>query len=222
MTMSSPSSVIQKTCYVIMPFSDSKSCSKEEWDNIFEKLFKPTFEHLGYQCSRSKASVGLVIKGILESIHSSEIVLADLTDAKPNVFYELGIAHAITNRTIMVTQDLSSVSSDLKPYGVIEYEPDTKEGYMKFGTDITEALRRLLSPKPPSGNPVTDFLGINIRSLEVILEKPVALLECAKCHRVYEVPVGGMGHGYGVGAGPAVGCGHWEPSIFKGLARFHG
>jgi len=216
--VSSPSSVIQNTCYVIMPFSDSKSCSKEEWDNIFEKLFKPTFEHLGYQCSRSKASVGLVIKRILESIHSSEIIMADLTDAKPNVFYELGIAHAITNRTIMVTQDLSSVSSDLKPYGVIEYEPDTKEGYMKFGTDITEALRRLLSPKPPSGNPVIDFLGINIRFLEVILEKPVALLECAKCHRVYQVSLETMAKALAVDAGLRVDCGHYGSFIFKGLA----
>lgn len=221
-TVSSPATVVPKTSYVIMPFSATKSCSKERWDEIFEKLFKPTFENLGYQCSRSKASVGLLIEGILDSLHCSEIILADITDARPNVFYELGIAHAITNRTIMVTQDLSSVPSDLKPYSIIQYDADTKDGYLKFGRDVAGVVRRLLDPKVPAANPVMQFLGLNIRTLEAILERPVALLECANCHKIYRVPIGGMDHGAGIGGSPAVACGHWEPSIFRGLVGFHG
>jgi hypothetical protein len=118
---------------------------------------------------------------------------------------------------------MSSVPSDLRAYSIIQYDADSKEGYLRFGRDVAEALRRLLDAKAPAANPVMQFLHLNIRTLETMLENPVALLECVNCHRVYRVAIGGMDHGTGVGSGGTpVGCGHWEPSIFRGLAGIHG
>jgi hypothetical protein len=168
----------------------------------------------------------MILKDILSNLHVADVILADLTDSKPNVFYELGIAHAITNRTVMVSQSLNFVPSDLKSYGVICYDPDTLEGYREFGISLSKALDRILGETPVPANPVSDFLKTNIRGLEFSLKNPIALLECAQCRQVYEVPIGFLGHGSGgtnitPGGLPTL-CGHWEPSIFRGLAGVHG
>jgi len=205
------------TCYVIMPFSSTKTHTEKEWEDTFQNLFKPTIESLGYSCYRSKASVGLILRGIIESIHSSEVILADLTDSKPNVFYELGIAHAMTNSVIMVSQDLSSIPSDLKPYGVIQYDPNTKEGAIEFTRNVSEALQRLHQQDPKPAGPVYEFLKLTHRKMEHFYHaasNPVVYMECAKCHTVYEVPLNGMTHG--AGDIPSL-CQHWEPAIFRGI-----
>lgn len=207
-----------KTCYAIMPFSFTATRTQEQWTDVFENLFKPTLESLGYQCTRSEASVGLILKGIIESIHASEVMLVDLTDAKPNVFYELGIAHTMTNNVIMVIQDLSYVPSDLKPYGVIPYDPRTKEGVLQFARDLSGALRKILQKPPTRASPIYEFLGKTHRFLDNLATNPVAFLQCAKCHQLYEVPINGMSQGMGEADkyGPQL-CGHWEPAIFRGL-----
>jgi len=80
---------MERICFVIMPFSVTHSCTTRQWTNIYTNLFKKTVEEdeLGYECRRSSATRGSIIKGIIGELDSSYVVLADLTDQNPNVFY---------------------------------------------------------------------------------------------------------------------------------------
>lgn len=87
-----------------MPFSKTKSCSEEEWTSIFENLLKPAVETAGldYVCRRSEATRGNIIGAIVQDLYGSYVVIADLTDRNANVFYELGVRHALQNRSIIL------------------------------------------------------------------------------------------------------------------------
>ncbi len=214
------------SCYVIMPFSGTTTQSEPEWTDIFTNFFKPIMESLGYSCERSKALVGTIFKDVVESLHSSLVILADLTDAKPNVFYELGIAHTITNNVIMVSQNLTNIPSDLRAYGVIQYDHKTKQGAVKFTSDVSEALGKLLRQQAPKkASPILEYLGLTHRYLEgfyPMITNPVAVMRCAKCNMIYEVPINGMTQGAGdqeKGFGPQR-CGHWEPAVFLGIMGY--
>jgi hypothetical protein len=213
------------TCYVIMPFSSTPKHKESEWTDIFQNFFRPILQSLRLDCHRSKALVGLVLRDIVESIHCSDVILADLTDTKPNVLYELGIAHTMTNNVVMVSQDISSTPSDLKPYGTIKYDHTTKEGVIEFTRNLSEALSRFRAEKPKPAGPVFDFLGSTHRLLEQFYQpavNPIAYLECTKCHEIYEVPLGGITQGKPMEqyAYP-VAHEHWEPAIFKGIKGIH-
>lgn len=84
------------TCFVIMPF-------KAPYEDIYKNAMKPTLERLGYQCriasDQSDGPDG-IMEDIWESINRAEIVIADLSEPNPNVWYELGIAHAL-NKPVM-------------------------------------------------------------------------------------------------------------------------
>lgn len=95
-----------KTCFVIMPFSgtDDPKMRESQWTEVFQHTFKPAIEAAGYACVRSQVRTGNFVKDIIESLWKADLVVADLTGSKPNVFYELGIRHSLKRRTIMVAQ----------------------------------------------------------------------------------------------------------------------
>ena len=131
-----------KTCFVIMPFSKTRSCTEEQWTEVFNDLFKPAVEGAGldYECKRSMATLGNLIKGIVQALNDSYVVIADLTDRNPNVFYELGVRHALKNRTILLAQNRRHIPSDLQGYASHVYSLRTQ----KDKDALVAKLRELL------------------------------------------------------------------------------
>lgn len=153
-----------RTCFVIMPFSSTESCSEEEWTLIFEALFKPAVESAGldYECHRSVATRGNIVSLILQALDEAYVVLADLTDQNANVFYELGVRHSLKDRTILVAQKNDDIPFDLRAYAYHIYDLQTEHGKRVFATRITELLSEIDSNPDRPDNPVSDFLGRNI------------------------------------------------------------
>lgn len=58
--------------------------------------------------------LGSIVEAIWNAIRSSDVVIADITDYNPNVFYELGIAHALSKPTILtVFNEYGRVPQDI-------------------------------------------------------------------------------------------------------------
>jgi len=165
----------KKKCFVIMPFSDTQSCTEQKWTEIFEYIIKPAVEEsgLGYKCERSVAERENIIKGILEALNKANVVIADLTDKNPNVFYELGVRHTLANRTILIAQGEEHTPFDLRPYPVAFYS-ESPAKISEFKRDIKKKLEDIEKNPERSDNPVADFLK----------DRNVALLSAEKSTNV--------------------------------------
>ena len=176
-----------RTCFVIMPFSKSKTCTEGQWTGIFEKMIKPAIEASGYHCRRSTATRGNLIKEIIQDLDASWVVLADLTDKNPNVFYELGVRHALKDRTILIAQNRDDIPFDLQSYASHVYDWKTEDGKKQFSQRIGTLLADVDQNPNRADNPVSDFLEIRMRNQQPTvndvqldeLEKRVNLLEGA-------------------------------------------
>jgi hypothetical protein len=65
------------------------------------------------------ASTERITDRILESIQRAEFVIVDLTDGRPNVYYEAGYANGIGKTPIYIARSGTSLEFDLKDYPVI-------------------------------------------------------------------------------------------------------
>jgi len=156
-----------KLCYVIMPFSKTKACTEEEWTDIFDAVIKPAVEGagLGYSCRRSEATTGNVINKIVDALYRADVVIADLTDRNPNVFYELGVRHTLKNRTMMIAQRRNDIPSDLHGYASHVYKWKTSGDKAALTRKLRALLRHIEDDTDRSDNPVSDFL--DDRSIKV-------------------------------------------------------
>jgi len=101
-----------KTCFAIMPFADGF----EDIDHIIHQAAKDC--GLDYLRGDRRHQPGSVVSQILHDIRHAAVVVADISHANPNVFYELGIAHQLMgpDRVVIITQP-----SDKPPYDVHEF-----------------------------------------------------------------------------------------------------
>lgn len=135
----------KKKCFVIMPFSSTKSCTEEQWTDIFENTIKPAVEKSGfnYECFRASLVIGNIIKDILDNLNKADVVIADMTDRNANVFYELGVRHTLRDATVLIAQDMEDVPFDLQHYVTLKYDWKTKNGRKTFREKIVKVFAEI-------------------------------------------------------------------------------
>lgn len=113
----------KQKCFVIMPFDKTtEEHTKEYWDNHYEKFLKPLIE-LGHPLE-AECSTALrvdIIRKIITDLVMSPIVVADLTDSNPNVYWELGVRQSFKHRTITIAEDGTELPYDLHAKGTLFY-----------------------------------------------------------------------------------------------------
>jgi hypothetical protein len=87
---------------------------------------------------------GVIVEQIWEAICASKLVIADCTHRNPNVFYELGLAHAVGKPVLILTQTLQDVPFDVRHRRAIHYET-TESGIRQFMVALESGIRRVLA-----------------------------------------------------------------------------
>lgn len=89
---------------------------KEEFDDIYNLGILPACKGAGAYCERVDKQIFLesIVERVYNQIAKADIVVADMSDKNPNVFYETGYAHALGKRTILLTQRAEDIPFDLK------------------------------------------------------------------------------------------------------------
>lgn len=156
--------VKKPTAFVIMPFDT-------DFDEFYEDFIKGNLEKLGYKVIRADniESQRNILHDIVSSLYSSDLIIADLTSSNPNVFYELGLAHALKKRVILLTQELSDVPFDLQSYRIINYDTHYKR-IKKSEEKFISLAEAAIKGDEIFGNPITDFGSISKGEVKIVKE----------------------------------------------------
>lgn len=102
--------------FVLMPFNP-------KLDDIFETL-KNTVKDVGFKCSRGDDSTlsQNILGHIVQQIIKARFVVAIITGRNPNVYYELGIAHALGKEVLLVSETVDDIPFDIKSNRVLLYK----------------------------------------------------------------------------------------------------
>ena len=133
--------VNEKLCFIIMPYTD-------KLNPIYENIIKPVIKDLKLECLRADEifTSKPIIEDIWNNIKKARFLIADLTDRNPNVFYELGLAHALNKEVILLTQNINDVPFDLQHLRYIFYQDSIA------GADILKSKLKVYINEQINGN----------------------------------------------------------------------
>lgn len=106
---------MSKSCFVISPIGSDGSPQRKRADQMLKHVFKGALEPMGYEVVRGdEISVpGSINIQVIQRILESDLVVADLTDQNPNVFYELAIRHTTRKPVIHVVDAAQKLPFDV-------------------------------------------------------------------------------------------------------------
>ena len=153
---------------------------KEQLQDIYEEILRPIFEDFGFAITRAddlnehQNIIGNIVRGIVEA----DLLVADLSridETNGNVYYELGLAHALDKPVILLTQDVSHIPFDLRPYRMIIYSTHFSD-VDRMRSDLTAILEDVAGGVSIFASPISDHLP----------DKPVAAITVPGDARVSE------------------------------------
>jgi hypothetical protein len=154
-----------KRAFVLMPFAT-------DFDDVYDFLIRAPLERAGYVAKRADDLLNQnnILEDIVNSIYEADLIVTDLTASNPNVYYELGLAHALSKPVVLLSQNISEVPFDLRSYRIIPYsthfakiqEAQTAfeallvgiaQNNLRFGSPISDFLKDSEKKMTPSGAP---------------------------------------------------------------------
>lgn len=146
---------MKKRIFVVLPF-------QEETLSVYDAIKERFGEQFEISHSGDLDNSQNNLKDIIQSIVKADFILVDLTGDNPNVYYELGIAHALNKNTIIITQSIDTLPFDIRSYRVIPYSISFNkidELFTALGRCLEDALSGVVS----FGNPVRDYApGVSV------------------------------------------------------------
>lgn len=118
----------KQVCFVDMPFGkkmDPKSGIEVDFDQIFRVGIEPAIKAAGLVAIRGdrEETGGIIHTAMFARLLLAEFVIADMTSANPNVFYELGVRHAARPyTTIPIFATIGAPPFDVNMVRAIPYE----------------------------------------------------------------------------------------------------
>lgn len=124
--------------FVVMQFG-------EPYDSLYSEVIKPLAESMELDAYRADDvyKPGIILQDIIRGILEAEVVIAEITPANANVFYELGFAHALEKPTILLAERGGELPFDIRSYRCIFYD-NTIRGKTDVETNLKKHLRNIL------------------------------------------------------------------------------
>jgi hypothetical protein len=102
--------------FVLMPF-------KAKLDKVYSNHIKKMTEDMGVRILRADEifSPKPFMEKVWDGICSAQLILADCTEKNANVFYEIGIAHTLGKKVVLITRSEKDIPADIKHFDYIPY-----------------------------------------------------------------------------------------------------
>lgn len=112
-----------RECFVIAPIGDPETPVRKRSDQVIKHVIEPPLREAGYEVVRADkiSQPGSITLQIIEKLLKSDIVVADLTEHNPNVFYELGVRHAARKPIVHIIQEGETIPFDVSDFRTIAF-----------------------------------------------------------------------------------------------------
>lgn len=156
----------RKRCFVIAPIGEAGSSTRRRSDQILSHIIRAVATGFGFDVTRADEieEPGIISTQVLERIINDPLVIADLTERNPNVYYELAVRHAARKPVIQLIQkgeplpfDVAGTRTIVVDHTDLDSVEDAKKQLARYIETAENA--------PSSGADSPISLALDLRSL---------------------------------------------------------
>lgn len=131
---------VKSKLFVIMPF-------REPFETLYRDVILPVAEDVGFDVVKVDEifTPGVILNDIQQQIEQAQAVVAEISTQNPNVFYELGYAHALKKPAVLLVrrQEGADMPFDVRSYRAIFYD-DSIGGKKTVETNLRQHFAAIL------------------------------------------------------------------------------
>jgi hypothetical protein len=127
------------TVFVVMQFTTP-------FNELYDEVIRKVCSEFRLEAVRADETFGpgIIIADIAKQILDSKIIIADITPANPNVYYEVGYAHALNKPTILIAEKPTQLPFDVSPFRTLFYENSIR-GKAKVEEGLRKHIQAILT-----------------------------------------------------------------------------
>lgn len=134
----------KRVCFVIGPVGDESSDTRRHADQLLRHVITPAARANGIIDVRRADQIessGVITSEIVALLQSADIVVADLSMANPNVYYELAVRHLLRKPFVHMLRNGDNVPFDVNPTRLIRFDL----GDLDSASDAKETLESTIA-----------------------------------------------------------------------------
>ena len=165
-----------KKCFVIMPFGKKKDIDgcDVDFDTVYHELIYKAVKELGVDCERCDEIIGTgsIYKKMFRGIFDADVSIVDITSLNPNVFYELGVRHALHKHVTLIIRRNSNlpIPFNITGLNILGYDIESADGLESSRKKIRDVIQN----------------GLNTQAMDSIVHDALDDLKVERKPRVIE------------------------------------
>ena len=153
-----------KSCFVISPIGETDSDTRKRADQILKHVIKPAVEQCGYTATRADEidQPGIITSQVIQRVVEDPLVIADLTERNPNVFYELAIRHALRKPLVQIIKKGEQIPFDVAGTRTVQVNHQDLDSVETAKEEIVNQIRSLEADPSALETPISVALDLQL------------------------------------------------------------
>lgn len=172
----------EKLCFVISPIGEPDSETRKRSDQVLKHVIRPAASSCGYKAVRADEidKPGMITSQVIQHVVNDALVVADLTERNPNVFYELAIRHALRKPLVQIIRKGEAIPFDVAGTRTIYVDHKDLDSVEAAKNEIIEQIKALEKDSSDIETPISVSLDLQLlRQSEKPEERSLADLVAA-------------------------------------------
>jgi hypothetical protein len=156
--------MVKKICFVISPIGEEESETRKRSDQVLKHIITGPVHELGYEVIRADkiSEPGIITSQIIQYIVDADLVVADLTERNPNVFYELAIRHAIRKPLVQLIRKGEAIPFDVAATRIIPFDIHNLDSVAAAKDELVSQVKSLEAGRTEVHNPISASLDLKM------------------------------------------------------------
>lgn len=150
-------------CFVIAPIGEEDSETRRRSDQVLRYIITPVVEEHGYAPTRADqiSEPGLITGQAIQRIVEDPLVVADLSEWNPNVFYELALRHALRKPLVQIIAAGERIPFDVAAMRTVQFDLKDLDSVERAKAEIGRQIEALERNPESVETPVSVTLDVH-------------------------------------------------------------